>query len=430
MKTTDILRRARRSLTQAKARTILTSLAISVGAFTIALAMAAGNGGRHYMDGIVSGAGDMRSIQVTAKQPVAEETDDAPLKVGQERSSDKSNYRTLTRDDLARIQALDSVDKVLPIFGVNVYSLAANGSDEYQGQVSVQYDGTAIELTTGALGENSEIAPGDIVLPHKYVSSFGFDSAEAAVGKTVTVTFYAQQDAPSEGVPETFSRDFRIAAVDKEPTSPLAFYQDEFKISNADGMAISTQQRPADSDETYYTFMVIAREGVRVDEVKQAILSAGEYQAMTFEEFRSSISQMINIVQYGLIGFGVLAIIASIFGIINTQYISVLERTREIGLMKALGMRSRDIGRLFRYEAAWIGFLGGLIGVVLAYLVTLINPIIASALKLEEGTALLQLDILSSAVLIAVLVLVAVVSGYFPSRKAAKLDPIEALRTE
>jgi putative ABC transport system permease protein len=60
--------------------------------------------------------------------------------------------------------------------------------------------------------------------------------------------------------------------------------------------------------------------------------------------------------------FGILALIASVFGIINTQYISVLERTREIGLMKALGMRGRHVSRLFQYEAAWIGFLGGTLG--------------------------------------------------------------------
>ena len=129
-------------------------------------------------------------------------------------------------------------------------------------------------------------------------------------------------------------------------------------------------------------------------------------------------------------GFGALAILASIFGIINTQYISVLERTQQIGLMKALGMRSRDVRRLFRYEAAWIGFLGGTIGVVLAFLVTLLNPVIAKTLSLEKGTELLQMDWAMSAVLILGLMLVAILSGWFPSRKAAKLDPIEALRTE
>ena len=83
MTTRDVIRRAGRNLRQAKGRTILTSLAIGVGAFTIALAMAAGNGGRHYLDTVVSGAGDMRTLQVSAKQEAAADTDTKPKKVGQ-----------------------------------------------------------------------------------------------------------------------------------------------------------------------------------------------------------------------------------------------------------------------------------------------------------------------------------------------------------
>lgn len=425
MKTTDIIRRAGRNLRQAKGRTLLTALAISVGAFTITMALAAGAGGRQYLDETVSAAGDMRTIQVSAKQDEVNASNDKPQKLEDAASVQKSTggFRELTAKDREKIASVEGVEKVLPIFSVDLRSVAANGSAEYVGVMQAQYDNTAIELSAGKLGANNEILPGQVVLPHKYVESFGFKNAEDALNKTVTASFLG-----ADG--QVFTRTFTIVAVDAQPSSPLAFYQDQFRISNKDGEEIAKAQRPAGQEETYFSLMVTAKEGANVDTVKQAIIAAGNYEAMTFAEMRTSIMQMVNIVQYGLMGFGALAVLASIFGVINTMYISVLERTQQIGLMKALGMRNRDVGRLFRFEAAWIGFLGGAIGSGSAVILGLIlNPVIDNLLKLE-GKSLLIFEPISVAVIIIALILVAVVSGLFPSRKAAKLDPIEALRTE
>ena len=155
------------------------------------------------------------------------------------------------------------------------------------------------------------------------------------------------------------------------------------------------------------------------------------YIVTSLQDQRASLFSAVNTLQWGMAGFGFIAILASIFGIVNTQYISVLERTQQIGLMKALGARRKDIAKLFRFEAAWVGFLGGLIGTALAVMIgLLINPFIANLLEVERGTALLKFEPLTIIVIIVSLMAIAVAAGYFPARKAAKLDPIDALRTE
>ncbi|MDR1300599.1 MAG: FtsX-like permease family protein [Candidatus Nomurabacteria bacterium] len=194
---------------------------------------------------------------------------------------------------------------------------------------------------------------------------------------------------------------------------------------------VQTDVEQAEEIDDVRYIMATVRDGVDAREVQKEIEAlSDDIVTNSIYDTQKSLFDSVNVAQWGLIGFGALAVIASVFGIINTQYISVLERTRQIGLMKALGMKRRDVSRLFRYEAAWIGFLGGAIGVVVAWLISLTNPLITSFLKLEDGVRLLQIDFLQAMVLVLCLMLVSVLSGWFPARKAAKLDPIEALRTE
>ncbi|NMC34767.1 MAG: hypothetical protein GYA36_20275, partial [Veillonellaceae bacterium] len=148
MKTSDIIRRAAKNLRQAKGRTVLTSLAIGVGAFTIALAMAAGNGGRAYLDGIVGAVGSVQNINIAAKQDV-QNTDDK-LKKATEADGEaiqQSEYKLLTPEDLAKIRNINGVESVMPMFNVALDSVSANGSEEYRGEMQVQSYDAEIELS-------------------------------------------------------------------------------------------------------------------------------------------------------------------------------------------------------------------------------------------------------------------------------------------
>lgn len=422
MKRIDIMRRAGRNLGQAKVRTLLTALAISVGAFTITLALAAGTGGKTYTDNLIRTNGDMYSLTVFAKNDTQEQS--GPQRYGE---SSASTGSFLAQKDIDRIAKVDGVEKVTPMYSINATYMVGPNGERYQTSLYIKVDGTNVSLAAGSL-DNNRPSQGQVMIPESFVQPLGFSSAEEAIGKTITLRI-DQQAAPG-ATPQGMDKQFTIQAVDKKSDTTLS-YQEGVRLNAADGAAIYQFQNEQlqGAGDKYYGVTVQVSKSAEPKVVQQSIKDLG-YQVFSLQDVQAILFTFVNVVMGGAAGFGALAILASIFGIINTQYISVLERTQQIGLMKALGARRKDIAKLFRYEAAWVGFLGGLIGTIGAVAMGAFNPLIAKALNLEEGTKLLIFEPLYSVVLIIALMLVAVIAGWFPARKAAKLDPIEALRTE
>ncbi len=425
MKIRDTVRRAGRSLRQAKARTLLTSLAISVGAFTVTLALAAGAGGQAYTDSLIKNNGDANHLSVFAKVDNSQDT--KPKEYGTQSVAKKQGV--LTNSDIEKLKSIKNITEISPAYNVTAaYMTRGDGAKKYEAPLNIKADRTAMPLSAGEL-QNNQVPNGSVVISEDYLEVLGFKNSQDAIGKSLIV--HIEKPSLMLGMPSSESEDktFVIAAVDKKSSTVLR-YQAGLSISADDGKAIYEYQTAGlpQSDE-YYAVNVRVADGADVKATQKAVEDAG-YTVFSLQDIQETLFQFINIVQWGAAGFGFLAILASIFGIINTQYISVLERTQQIGLMKALGARRKDVGRLFRYEAAWVGFLGGAIGTLLAVSLSLFNPAITKALSLEEGTNLLQFNPVTSIVLILALMLIAVLAGYFPARKAAKLDPIEALRTE
>mgnify|MGYP001003243245 FL=1 len=311
---------------------------------------------------------------------------------------------------------------------MNIETVQVENGVKYDGNIATKNDEQEMGLSAGKLSKNNQIDNGKVIAPKAYVEPFGGKNPADIVGKKVV---FEMKDA--EG--KTFEKTFEIQAVDAGKTDTNFNYHGNFWMNNSDGLEIAKKQN---SGEMRFYSASATTDGTRkVDEIKKEItaLNGGEfYQVSTFADDKATVQTAINVMAAGLAGFGFLTLLASAFGIINTQYISVLERTSQIGLMKSLGMRKSDVSKLFRYEAALIGLFGGIIGIVVAYGITFLNPVISNVLKLQKtsgvDTNLLQPDLFAWILLVVGLMLLSVISGFLPARKAAKMNPIEALRTE
>ncbi len=142
----------------------------------------------------------------------------------------------------------------------------------------------------------------------------------------------------------------------------------------------------------------------------------------------SMLSSMVDVISYILIAFTAISLIVSCVMIGIITYISVIERTKEIGILRAIGARKKDITRVFNAETFIIGFVAGVIGIIITALLTIPVNAIIKALTGVSGIA--NLNVFHALIMIAVSIVLTVISGLIPAFKASKKDPVTALRTE
>jgi acetoin utilization transport system permease protein len=257
---------------------------------------------------------------------------------------------------------------------------------------------------------------------------------ESMIGKTISLELTPLTEDKSD--PKVW--DFVVTGVAKEPAKDWMMdlrvlidesYRTEFH---------EFTQPEVPAEESYFEVYVYADDIQHVGAITDTLKNDG-YNVYSITEEMETMDLFFTALKAGLLFVGTIAVLISSIGIFNTMTMAVTERTREIGVMKAIGANPKLIQRLFLIESTWIGVLGTIIAVTLSYgisyLANWIIPEIVMNIVAEEGMedigvtiSLIPWQLVAIASFISIGV--AMISGWRPARKATKIDVIQALRQE
>lgn len=257
------------------------------------------------------------------------------------------------------------------------------------------------------------------------------------IGKTVSMSLQSYE--MDEAFPETW--DFTIVGITEKPAKDWlvdtnVLLDDSWKDKFEE---VYTANVEGENGDLFYTTTKIYTSSLEhVKAVTEELKEMG-YSVYSVSEQLEQLDVFFMAFKIGLIFVGTIAVLIASIGIFNTMTMAVTERTREIGVMKAIGASPKLIQRLFLMESAWIGIIGTVLAVIISYAVSylanwILPMVVGAALGEEEFQDLSmtfslipwQLIVIASAISISV----AMISGWRPARKATKIDVIQALRQE
>ncbi len=401
MQTRDILQLSTRVFKTNKLRTSLTILGIGVGIGTILFLVSLGFG-----------------LQKIILEQIT--TSDALLSV--DVFPESSSAIELNQESLDKIKSIPSVVEISPVMTI---------------PAQVEIDGLASGITVNAVKpsyfklsgiqpvEGNLFAEGEgskAVISSSALKSFDISNNGEALGKIASVKLYLPKQEQNgenivEGVKEVeLENDFEIVGVVEDESSPY-IYLPFSDISYLNLPSFSrVKVKAANQDE--------------IENIRRKVIEMG-FNASALSDTIEEANKIFQAIQIILSLFGAVALIVSAIGMFNTMTIALLERTQEIGIMKSLGASNKDVWKMFLFEAAIIGFLGGVSGVVIGITAGKITNFGINKLAESLGGKEVDLFYTPKEFIVIILVFSLVVgflTGLYPARRASKLNPLDALR--
>lgn len=440
MKVRDLTGMGIKNLWRRKTRTILTVLGVVIGSSAILLMISLGLGQERAFQKSLEMFGNIRIIEVDANGGM-------PMEAGT--SDGQKEKPVLNVKTVAEVKALEGVKAVLAMYSGYVELQAGR----YQGGAQVMgVDLSVLESFTYTVDQGRMPAPTEkntLVVGSAFSTSFYDHKARIWTPITIdplTAKFkgyvngmFDTKGNKKRGIP------FNVAGVLKATGSnDYMVFMDEKQLLKL----LADEERknpPADKKQrgkvkNYERLQVLCDSIEDVERVHEALKEMG-FNAYSPIEYVKYEKQKMQTQQMVLGGIGAVSLLIAAIGITNTMIMAIYERTKEIGVMKVLGAEVKDIMRLFLFEAAIIGLLGGLVGIGISLVGSdIINHVNASMqqdmaanLGYDPSNGMLEISYIPLWLIVLSLVfstLIGVISGFLPAIRATKLSALEAIRNE
>lgn len=420
----DLIITANRNLFRNKLRTLLTVLAIFVGALTLTLTNGLGDGLKDYIETQVKNYESDSVLFIRRKietkpaeaknepQEYKEKTDDA-------NAFDPNSLNVSVEQIGYLAKEFPEVRTISPNYSARSEFITLDGVKKYAAEVNAVAVGVVQKLEAGRQidGERQIILQNDI-------AKIFTDDFQSLIGREATIGYKAGAAQQIKSV-KLIVVGVATKGMMGSPFSAIDAHTEHL---------IYEDQRagtPGFNQVSSFSFELNTTDAAAIESVKKRLNEKG-FEAMTIADQSKRTYDAIGIFQIGMNLFAGIALLAASFGIINTLVIAVMERTKEIGLQKALGMSRGRVFFLFSLESVLIGFWGALLGIGAAILFGTIANSYASKYFLEsfEGYHLVAFRLSSLMMITATICLIAFLAGVLPAFRASRLNPIEALRYE